>query len=186
MSETSFKDQLLIAMPGLADPNFDRGVTYVCQHNQEGAVGLLINRPSEYCLGDICEQMDIQVSAPAANLHPVFSGGPVRPDRGFVLHSPHREYESSLQLTDELWWTTSRDVLEAAAAGEGPDKMLIALGYAGWGAGQLESELAQNAWLTADARADLIFETPVEQRWQEAAAVMGIDIRLLGDHAGRA
>lgn len=186
MQETSLTDHLLIAMPGLADPNFDRGVTYVCQHNAEGAVGLLINRRSEYSLSDVFEQMDITATDAAALDVPVYSGGPVRPDRGFVLHTPHDDYESSLRLTDHLAWTTSRDVLEAAALGEGPEKMLVALGYAGWGAGQLEDELRQNSWLTSRSEPRIIFDTPVDQRWHESAAVIGVDIRLLGDHAGTA
>ena len=183
---SSLKNQLLIAMPGLSDPNFAKGVTYICQHNEHGALGLMINRPSEYHLSDVLGQMRIDVEAPEIGEQIVFSGGPVQQDRGFVLHQPSGEWESTFEVTPELSVTTSKDVLEAIARGEGPNQILVALGYAGWAAGQLESEMRDNAWLNATSSTEVLFDTPVEDRWRSAAALMGIDIDTLHGTAGNA
>ncbi len=178
--------QLLFAMPGLMDPNFEHGVAYICQHGEDGAIGILINRPSDFCLGDLLKQMQIDSENEAINAQPVLSGGPIQPERGFVLHHGHTHWVSSHPVNDELVLTTSRDVLEAIAAGEGPDPMLVALGYAGWEPGQLERELRENAWLTIAASQSLLFETPLDQRWTATAASVGVDASRLMHYAGNA
>ena len=178
--------QLLFAMPGLMDPNFEHGVAFICQHGEDGAIGLLINRPSDFSLGDLLKQMQIDSDNEAVNSQPVLSGGPIQPERGFVLHHGHTRWVSSHPVNDELVLTTSRDVLEAIAAGEGPDPMLVALGYAGWEPGQLERELRENAWLTIAANSSLLFETPLDQRWTAAAASVGVDASRLMHYAGNA
>lgn len=178
--------QFLIAMPGLEDPNFSRGVTLLCQHNDDGALGITINRPSEFTLSELLAQVGLRCEEERLAEQRVFDGGPVHRERGFVLHSPDRSYESSLPVGPDILITTSRDVLEDIAAGRGPERFLVALGYAGWGAGQLEEEMRDNAWLNVMADAELLFELPVEQRWASAVARLGIDVgRLqpLGGHA---
>lgn len=179
-------NHLLIAMPALADPNFARGVTFLCQHNAEGALGIVVNRLSQFNLGDVLEQMDIHTDLTLLARSPVYSGGPVQMDRGFVLHEPCGQFDSSFRISDELCVTTSRDVLAAMAAGTGPRQSLVALGYAGWAAGQLEEEIRDNAWLSVPANPSILFDTPVEQRWQAAARLAGIDVRLMTDYAGHA
>ena len=176
----------LIAMPSMADPNFTRGVTYVCQHTPEGAMGILINRPSDFRLGEVLKQMNMSTELEEVADAPVYIGGPVQPERGFVLHDPIGEWDSSFRINDELSVTTSRDILAAMAEGKGPKRALIALGYSGWSAGQLESEMRDNAWLTSKASLDLIFETPLERRWIAAAALVGVDLTTLSDYAGHA
>ena len=178
--------QFLIAMPGLEDPNFSRGVTLLCQHNDEGALGITINRPSEFTLSELLAQVGLSCSEERLAGQPVFDGGPVHRERGFVLHSPDRRYESSMPVAPDILITTSRDVLEDIAGGTGPERFLVALGYAGWGAGQLEEEMRDNAWLNVMADAELLFDLPVEQRWASAVGRLGIDVgRLqpLGGHA---
>jgi len=178
--------QFLIAMPGLEDPNFSRGVTLLCQHNDDGALGITINRPSEFTLSELLSQVGLRCEEERLAGQQVFDGGPVHRERGFVLHSPDRRYESSLPVGPDILITTSRDVLEDIAAGRGPERFLVALGYAGWGAGQLEEEMRDNAWLNVMADAELLFDLPVEQRWASAVARLGIDVgRLqpLGGHA---
>lgn len=182
----SFANQLLIALPSLADPNFARGVALICQHDAEGAMGLVLNRSSEYTLGDVLEQMRIEGGDEALRAQPVLAGGPVHPERGFVLHDGDREWDSSLAIADGLYVTTSRDILEAMARGEGPQRAAVALGCAGWGAGQLEFELGENTWLTAPADPGVWFDTPLEQRWQRAAAGIGVDMARVADYAGHA
>lgn len=180
------EQQFLIAMPGLEDPNFSRGVTLLCQHNDDGALGITVNRPSEYTLSELLSQVGLRCEQEALAKQRVFDGGPVHRERGFVLHSPDRSYQSSLPVGPGILITTSRDVLEAIAAGRGPERFLVALGYAGWGAGQLEEEMRDNAWLNVMADADLLFELPVEQRWAGAVARLGIDagrLQPLGGHA---
>ena len=179
-------NQLLIALPGLADPNFSRSVALVCQHDADGAMGVVVNRASEYTLGEVFQQMGIESSDAALCARPVIAGGPVHPERGFVLHDGDREWDSSLAIADGLYVTTSRDVLEAMARGEGPPSATVALGCAGWGAGQLEHELLENSWLTAPADADLLFRMPLEARWQAAAGRIGVDLARLADYAGHA
>ncbi len=184
----SFKNQLLIAMPTLKDPNFFHGVTLVCQHNNEGALGLVVNHPIHMNLGDILEQMDIPVDNKKIAETPIFAGGPVQQERGFVLHHTSTDdfWESSLPVSDTLSLTTSRDILRAIAQGDGPEKFLIALGYAGWGEDQLEMEMKANAWLSTQYDESVVFDTPINDRWNVAAHKMGLDINLLSSQAGHA
>ncbi|UCC56665.1 MAG: YqgE/AlgH family protein [Gammaproteobacteria bacterium] len=182
----SLSNHFLIAMPALSDPNFHHTATFICEHNDDGALGLVINRPLDMRLGDILDHMEIEAVHNVAAKQPVYMGGPVQNDRGFVLHEPLGDWEATLKVTDNTGITSSRDILEAIARGEGPDKSFITLGYAGWGAGQLEEELAANAWLSGPASTRIVFETPYEQRWQAAAALMGIDLNLISGDAGHA
>lgn len=185
MFETAdLSDHFLIAMPSMGDPNFSRTVTYMCQHGEEGALGIVINRPTTMKLGEILEQMDIKTQSESVQDLPVFYGGPVQPDRGFVVHQPSGTWDSSLMVSDSMALTTSRDILEAIATGSGPHKSLIALGYAGWGEGQLEREIVENAWLNAPASQSIIFDVPATDRWKSAADLMGIDLNLLSPQAG--
>ncbi|WP_442497780.1 YqgE/AlgH family protein [Methylobacter sp. sgz302048] len=181
---TYLTNQFIIAMPNLADPNFFHTVTYLCQHNEEGALGIVINRPADMKLGEIFKQMQIHVSSGTAADAPVFIGGPVQIERGFVIHSPGGNWDSSLAVSDTIALTTSRDILEAIATDKGPEQYLIALGYAGWGEGQLESEMMDNAWLNTPCGKEVLFDTPVEQRWSAAASQIGININLLTTPAG--
>ncbi len=185
-STTALTNQLLIAMPGLRDPDFARAVTLLCQHSEEGAMGITINRLSEYRLGDVLAQMDVHSDLPAIVEAPVLIGGPVQPERGFVLHTPHGEWESSITISDLLSVTTSRDILVAMAAGHGPNHAVVALGYASWGPGQIEQELRDNSWLTAPMAGRVLFDTPLEQRWQAAAGLLGVDLVQLTGYAGHA
>lgn len=179
-------NQFLIAMPSMADAFFTRTVTYVCQHNEDGALGIVVNRPADLNLGDILEQMNINALDPRAKTMPVYFGGPVHPERGFVIHQPLGEWDSTLRLSDDLALTTSRDILEAIARGDGPERVLIALGYAGWGKGQLEREILDNAWLNAPINQGVLFDLPPAQRWSSAVKTMGIDLALLSSQAGHA
>lgn len=173
-------------MPGMEDPNFTRGVTLLCQHNDEGALGITINRPSEFTLQELLAQVGLKPSDARLAGLPVFDGGPVHRERGFVLHSPDRQYESSMAVGDNIMITTSRDILEDIAAGTGPEHFLVALGYAGWGAGQLEDEMRENAWLNVMADPELLFELPVDQRWAGAVSRLGIDVGRLQPSGGHA
>jgi putative transcriptional regulator len=177
----------LIAMPALGDPNFTRGVTFVCQHSEEGAMGLVVNRASEYKLGDVMAQMQMTCADRDVAGRQVLIGGPVQMERGFVLHAPdERQWDSSFRINDSIAVTTSRDILAAMAEGKGPERALVALGYAGWGEGQLEQELRENAWLTVEANEQILFETALEDRWQAAVALVGVDPNQLSDYAGHA
>ncbi len=182
----SLANTLLVAMPGLQDPNFARTVTFICEHGDEGAMGIVINRPTDLTLGDVFKHMEIEESVGESAGLPVYQGGPVQTERGFVLHRPVGEWDSMLQIGDELGVTTSRDILTALAAGNGPRDVLVALGYAGWGPGQLERELAQNAWLNCPADARILFELPHAARWEAAAALIGVDLARLSNDAGHA
>jgi putative transcriptional regulator len=181
-----FANQLLIALPGLSDPNFARSVTLICQHDTDGAMGIVVNRKSEYTLGDVFEQMHIEGGGEALRTRAVLAGGPVHPERGFVLHDGDGSWDSSLQIASGLHVTTSRDILEAMARGQGPARAAVALGCAGWGKGQLEYELGENSWLTVPADAAILFETPIEQRWQGAAGRIGVDMAHMADYSGHA
>lgn len=184
---TSLRNHFLIAMPQLDDPHFSRTVTYICEHNAEGALGIVINRPiPEVSLGDVLEHMEITAGEKVDTRTAVLSGGPVHTERGFVLHRPSGAWTSSLPVTDEIGLTTSQDIMNAIGHGEGPDDYLLALGYAGWGAGQLEEEIRQNAWLSGPADADILFRLPMEQRWNAAARLIGVDLGLLSSTAGHA
>lgn len=182
----SLADHFLIAMPSLADPHFARGVTLVCQHDEHGAMGLVVNHPSEYTMGEVFRQMDIGSDSTALARQAVLVGGPVQPDRGFVLHDDPRDFGAALRFGKSLAVSTSRDILEQMARGEGPPHFLMTLGYAGWTAGQLEEEIAQNAWLVVPADPAICFDTPVERRWQAAALALGIDISGMSDVVGHA
>jgi putative transcriptional regulator len=182
--------QFLIAMPATNDPNFDRTVTYVCEHNENGALGIIVNRPTAMLLGEILAQMDLEIADPAVAAQPVLMGGPVQPERGFVIHDAGNDdaepFSSTLTVPDGLKVTTSRDILVSLAEGHGPSRAVIALGYAGWGAGQLEAEMANNVWLSVPASPEIIFSVPFERRWESAAALLGVNIASLSPEAGHA
>ena len=187
MAESGYlTNQFLIAMPGLLDPNFFHSVTFICEHNQNGAMGIVINQPVDLTIGELMEQMDHSLSDAVLAASPVYRGGPVDVERGFVVHTPVGDWESSLPVTDKVAVTTSNDIISAMARGEGPAQCLVALGYAGWGAGQLEQEIRDNAWLNGPADSKILFETPVEQRWEAAAALIGVNIHQLTGDAGHA
>ena len=184
--ESSLKSQLLIAMPALQDPNFTRTVTYICEHGDHGAMGIVLNRPTDLRLADVLRHMEIEGGLGPAGDQIVYLGGPVEEERGFVLHTHTDPWDSTLAITNDISITTSRDILEAMAHGNGPGQALVALGYAGWGAGQLEQELQQNAWLSGPADQSILFDLPAEQRWEAAARLLGVDVHLLSTEAGHA
>lgn len=178
-------DQFLIAMPSLMDKDFFHTVTYLCQHNEEGALGIIINRPTNMKLGDVFEQMDIKNPSKKSSETPIYLGGTVQMERGFIIHdSDCDRWDSTIVISKRVSLTSSRDILEAIAKDEGPDNYLIALGYAGWKAGQLEKEMVNNAWLNTPYEESILYQTPVSQRWTTAANLMGIDINLLSFTAG--
>lgn len=177
---------VLIAMPGMVDSNFAGSVTLMCQHNEAGAIGITINRLSDYSLGEIFSQLHIDCQDENLIMMPVLEGGPVAPDRGFVLHTPKEGFESSMSVGPDIMVTTSRDVLAAIAEGKGPEKFVIALGYAGWGGGQLEGEMRENAWLNVMADSSIVFDTPVMQRFDGALDRLGIKLDRLHTDVGHA
>ncbi|PXW93850.1 putative transcriptional regulator [Sphaerotilus hippei] len=183
-------NQFLIAMPGMADDSFSGAVVYLCEHNERGALGLVINRPIDITLANLFEKVELSLEREDLIGLPVYYGGPVHTERGFVLHDRVSDdgasFSSTLTVPDGLEMTTSRDVLEALAGGAGPRRVLITLGYSGWGAGQLEDELARNGWLTVAADPGVIFDTPVEDRYRRALALLGIDPGMLSQEAGHA
>jgi putative transcriptional regulator len=179
-------NHFLIAMPQLHDPNFFHSVTYICQHDAQGAMGIMINRPMEMQLKEIFEHLEIDSSDATLGQQPIYSGGPVQTDRGFVLHRPSKNWQGTLFISDEIALTASSDILSDIAQHKGPQETLVALGYAGWGAGQLEDELTQNSWLSVPADADIIFSRPYEQRWHAAASLLGINLSQLSDTVGHA
>jgi len=183
-------NQFLIAMPGMADEGFAGTVVYMCEHNDKGALGLVINKPISLTLGNLFEKVELSLDDEAMAARPVFYGGPVQTERGFVLHEPldaeGNHYNATLAVPGGLEMTTSRDVLEALSNGAGPRKVLVTLGYSGWAAGQLEEEIGRNGWLTVDATHEIIFETPIEQRYVRALGLLGIDPRMLSQEAGHA
>lgn len=181
----NFANQFLIAMPGMVEGSLAGSVIYVCEHTDRGALGLVINRPTDLTLGTLFERIDLALEIGPVKDTFVFFGGPVQTDRGFVLHAPAGDYSSSIKLGD-MALTTSRDVLQAVADGNGPARMLVTLGYAGWGAGQLESEMGQNAWLSVSADAHIIFDVPPEERYPAALKLLGIDPVMLAGDAGHA
>src|SRR6476619_5764325 len=179
-------NQLLIALPTLAESPFARSVALICQHDSEGAMGVVVNRASEYTLGEVFQQMGITSDDADLCAQPVLAGGPVHPERGFVLHDGEREWDSSLPIGEQLLVTTSRDILEAVARGDGPRHVTVALGCAGWGAGQLESELVENSWITAPADPRLLFALTLGARWEAAAGSIGVDMSRMADYSGHA
>lgn len=182
----SLRNHFLLAMPSLTDGIFANSVTYLCEHNEHGAMGIVINQPLDLCVEEVLEHLNLSAAGRLQDT-PVMAGGPVHMDRGFVLHRPsERSWESTLQVTDEIWLTTSRDILVSIADDSGPEDCLIALGYAGWSAGQLESEISDNSWLTLPADSAIIFDTPCHLRMSAAAARLGVDMNLLSGEAGHA
>ena len=182
----SLQDHFLIAMPAMEDPNFNTTVTYLCKHDAQGAFGVIINRPSETTLGEVLSQLSLPASDRVRITRPVLRGGPVEPERGFVLHRSAQKYDATLDPGGEIKVTLSTDILGAVARGEGPEPMIVALGYAGWERGQLEAELLANAWLTVPADPALVFETPFEQRWSAAVGLLGVDVHQITSYAGHA
>lgn len=184
--ETNLTNHFIIAMPSLQDGNFSESVTYICEHDDNGALGITINRPSEISLSEILSQLQITISSDHIIDQTVLNGGPVQIDRGFILHTPAGDWDSSLKVTDNIAVTTSQDIMQAIADNKGPDRSLIALGYAGWGPGQLEYEMSENAWLSCPATEEILFNTPLEKRWRAAALLLGIDLQLLSNQTGHA
>jgi putative transcriptional regulator len=179
-------NQLLIAMPAMTDPNFAQTVTLVCEHSDRGALGLVLNRPLPMKLGEVFEQLSLDTANTRVGEAAVLRGGPVQTDRGFVIHRLGGAWDSTLKVSDRIQVTTSRDVLAAMARGEGPPDAFIALGYAGWEAGQLEQEMLANAWLSVPADEAIIFDTPYEERWHAAGRLLGIDLKRISSVAGHA
>lgn len=184
-AESSFKNQFLVAMPGLEDSNFDHSVTLMCEHNGDGAIGLVINRPTDLKLSDMLDQMGLEHGALSGD-PAVFWGGPVQPERGFVIHRDPGGWESCMQLDRDLYITTSRDILRAIGKGEGPSDYFVVLGYAGWGEGQLENEILRNSWLNTPASQQILFSTPARDRWKAATRLLGVDVTQLSNDAGHA
>ena len=190
-SQINLTNQFLIAMPGMADERFAGSVVYLCEHNERGALGLVINKPIELKLTNLFEKVDLHLGREDLRESPVYFGGPVQTERGFVLHEriegDESPYHSTLAIPGaDVEMTTSRDVLEALSSGAGPRRVLITLGYSGWGAGQLEDEISRNGWLTVAAQPAVIFDTPTEQRYDKALGLLGIDPRMLSQEAGHA
>ena len=186
-----FTNQFLIAMPGMADETFAGTVVYLCEHNEKGALGLVINKPIDIKLKNLFEKVELSLDREDLADAPVYFGGPVQTERGFVLHEkqPTDEssaYSSTMSVPGGLEMTTSRDVLEALSHGAGPKKLLVTLGYSGWGAGQLEDEMGRNGWINVGAEPGIIFDTPVEQRYDKALSLLGIDVGMLSQEAGHA
>ena len=192
-ASTSYANQFLIAMPGQRDGTFAGTVIYLCEHNEKGALGLVINKPIDIKLKNLFEKVDLSLDRPELAEAPVYFGGPVQTERGFVLHErlggeegKGGHYNSSLQIPGGLEMTTSKDVLEALSSGAGPKKILVTLGYSGWGAGQLEDEMSRNGWINVGAERGIIFDTPVEQRYDKALWLLGIASGTLSQEAGHA
>jgi putative transcriptional regulator len=177
-------NQFLIAMPNMVDPNFARTVVYLCEHSEKGAMGVVINRPMELTLASLFDKIDLRLEIAPWRDELVLYGGPVQTERGFVLHAPQGNYGSTLNVGEDIGLTTSKDVLEDVAGGNGPERLLVTLGYAGWAAGQLESELAHNGWLNVPADARVIFDTPLAARFDAALRLLGVDPRHLTPNAG--
>lgn len=184
MSNGIFRHQFILAMPGRVGGNFDQSLAFIAEHNDDGAMGLVINKPSELSANDVLEQMDINTGAKPDR--PVYWGGPIAPERGFVLHRDDGKWESTLHVGHDLAITTSKDILEAIGNEHGPSDYLIALGYAGWTDGQLENEMLNNSWLNTPADAQIIFATPISKRWAAAAKLLGVQAHQLSHHAGHA
>ncbi|MCG8611537.1 MAG: YqgE/AlgH family protein [Pseudomonadales bacterium] len=180
---TSLQHHFLIAMPHMQDPNFSGTVTYICDHNEHGALGVVINRPLDITLAEIFDQLEM---AGDHRDDVVFAGGPVQVDRGFVLHKPAGDWQATMPIQDEVCLTTSKDILRAYARDEGPEDCLIALGYSGWGAGQLEQEIMANCWLTCPADENILFHMPFSERFDAAVAKVGIDLSNLSQFTGHA
>lgn len=185
-SASNLTGQFLIAMPSMDDPNFGGTLIFIAEHNEKGALGLVVNRPMELDLGGLFERLELKLEDPSIARKPVFSGGPVHGDRGFVLHQPVGQWHSTVSVGRDFGLTSSRDVLEAVASGRGPARLAVMLGYSGWGPGQLEGEVSRNAWLTVEADPELIFDRPPESRLQGAFQLLGIDPAFLASVPGHA
>jgi putative transcriptional regulator len=186
MSSIDLTQHFLIAMPNMADPYFARSLTFVCEHNDQGALGVVVNRPIDMTLQSLFERLSLELRDGEVKDAPIYFGGPVQTDRGFVLHAPAGNWQSTLRVGDGIGLTTSKDILEAVGRGEGPSRLLVTLGYAGWSPGQLEHEISQNAWLTVEAKDGILFETPAEERLPAAMELLGLDFARLQDEAGHA
>jgi putative transcriptional regulator len=181
-------NHFIIAMPGLADPLFAKSVSFICQHTNEGAMGLTINRPTDIYFSELLSQLDIPLKSPDLASLPVYLGGPVETGHGFILHStePTQNWQHSMKINEQVSLTSSKDILIAIANGKGPEDYLITLGYAGWGSGQIEREMTENSWLNVPANSEILFHTPSEKRWESAAQSLGIDIHLISGDIGHA
>lgn len=187
--ELNLANHFLIAMPSMLDPVFGGTVVYLCEHNADGALGVIINKPTDITMDTLFDRIDLKLEIKAdrfRGIQTVMFGGPVQVERGFVLHAPLSDFSSMMTVTDEVALTTSKDILEAVAAGEGPQRLLVSLGCAGWGAGQLEDEIVRNGWLTVPADPAIIFDLPIEQRFAAAIRLLGIDPMMLTGEAGHA
>lgn len=186
MQAVNLTQHFLIAMPAMSDPHFSKTLTFICEHNDQGALGVVVNRPIDMTLHTLLEQIEITPDSAACKRTPIHYGGPVQTDRGFVLHQPAGAWQSTLVVSEQIGLTTSKDILQAVARGDGPQQILVTLGYAGWAPGQLEHELAQNAWLSVAADMRILFETPAEQRYDASLKLLGIDLAMLSGDAGHA
>jgi len=188
MQSVNLTNHFLIAMPNMVDPHFAKSLTFICEHNDQGALGVVVNRPTDMTLGALFEQIEIPLEDSTVGKLPVYFGGPVQVDRGFVLHRPVGGWQSTLSVNGEVGLTTSKDILQALGhgTGPGPANVLVSLGYAGWAPGQLELELGQNAWLTVAAAPSVIFERPSAERFEAAMDLLGVDLASLSEDAGHA
>ncbi len=191
MSSINLTHHFLIAMPAMADPHFTRTLTYICEHNDQGALGVVVNRPIDMTLRSLFDRLSLPIGDDGAGDAPIYFGGPVQTDRGFVLHEPVGSWQSTLKVRDSIGLTTSKDIIEAVGRGEGPRRLLVTLGYAGWSAGQLEHELGQNTWLSVEAGLkqsgnDILFDLPADERLPAALGLLGIDLASLSEYAGHA
>lgn len=186
MSDINLTNHFLIAMPGMVDPYFAHSLTFICEHNESGALGIVVNKPIDLTLHGLFEQVGLTLDRADLMQLPVYFGGPVQMDRGFVLHRPCGSWQSSLLINSELAFTTSKDILQAISEGGGPDELLVSLGYAGWEAGQLEAEIAANGWLSVEADHSIMFDLPPEERLAAAMERLGIDLLSLSDQVGHA
>lgn len=183
----SLANQFLIAMPGMQDPYFTKSVTLICEHSEKGALGFVINQPTQLTVSELLSQQNIEFD-PEIEISewPLYSGGPVDPERGFILHSSEKSWETTMRIGDAFGITSSKDIIEDSVSGQGPDKSLYILGYSGWEAGQLEQEISDNAWLTIPADPNIIFNLPAEKRWRSAASEIGVDLDLINLGVGHA
>ena len=185
-SQSSLRDYFLIAMPGLTDSIFAHSVTYICDHNKHGAMGIVINQTLDVTIEDIFEQLSLSPATPQRKSPPILAGGPLNIQQGFVLHRGEGHWDSTLQISDEVYLTASKDIVAAIADNHGPQGAQFALGYAGWSPGQLEEEISANSWLTIPADTGIIFDTPVDERWAAASKYVGIDLNLISPSVGHA
>ena len=186
MAQLDFRHHFLVAMPAMTDSLFARALVYICEHNDQGALGIIVNRPTNLTLGELFAQIQAPILESEIKKLPVHYGGPVQTDRGFVLHDPIGDWQSTLPVNDKVGLTTSKDILQAVGLDKGPHNLLVTLGYAGWTQGQLEQELAQNTWLSVPASEHILFDLPAEERLPAAMALLGVDYASLSEDAGHA